>query len=52
MIGEQATMTDKELDIILQEGESYKIEFKESVDKTLVEEEPETDGKRGKRWRR
>jgi ATP-dependent DNA helicase RecG len=38
MIGEQAIMTDKELEIILQEGESYKIEFKESIDKTLVEE--------------
>lgn len=31
-------MTQTELEIILQEGESYKVEFKESVDKSLVEE--------------
>lgn len=31
-------MTEKELEIILAEGESYTIEFKESVDKSIVEE--------------
>lgn len=31
-------MTQNELDVILQEGESYKVEFKESADKSLVEE--------------
>lgn len=31
-------MTQTELNIILQEGESYKVEFKESVDKSLAEE--------------
>jgi len=31
-------MTQTELEIILQEGESYKVEFKENVDKGLVEE--------------
>ena len=31
-------MTKNELENIIQEGESYKIEFKESVDKTFVEE--------------
>ncbi|MDY0256405.1 helix-turn-helix domain-containing protein [Gudongella oleilytica] len=31
-------MTQTELEIILQEGERYKVEFKESVDKNLVEE--------------
>ena len=31
-------MTKTQLEIIIQEGESYKVEFKESVDKTLVEE--------------
>ena len=31
-------MTKKELESIIQEGESYKVEFKESVDKTFVEE--------------
>lgn len=31
-------MTQIELEIILQEGESYKVEFKESVDRSLVEE--------------
>ena len=31
-------MTQTELEIILQEGESYKVEFKESADKSLVEE--------------
>ena len=31
-------MTLTELEIILQEGESYKVEFKESIDKSLVEE--------------
>ena len=31
-------MTQTELEITLQEGESYKVEFKESVDKGLVEE--------------
>ena len=31
-------MTQTEFESILQEGESYKIEFKESIDKSLVEE--------------
>ncbi|OGO76486.1 MAG: hypothetical protein A2Y23_01865 [Clostridiales bacterium GWB2_37_7] len=31
-------MTQADLEIIIQEGESYKIEFKESVDKSLIEE--------------
>lgn len=31
-------MTQTELNIILQEGESYKVEFKGSVDKSLAEE--------------
>lgn len=31
-------MTQTEFEIILQEGESYKVEFKESADKSLVEE--------------
>ncbi|WHH60673.1 helix-turn-helix domain-containing protein [Petroclostridium sp. X23] len=31
-------MTNTNLEIIIQEGESYKVEFKESIDKTLVEE--------------
>jgi ATP-dependent DNA helicase RecG len=31
-------MTKTQLEVIIQEGESYKVEFKESVDKTLIEE--------------
>ena len=35
---EGVQLTREELENIIQEGESYKIEFKESVDKTFVEE--------------